>query len=75
MPTINSQAAATADATAGDNRRVCRQRDTMGTRLRAVRVCRTQAEWRALDNAGRQRAKTMTDRPTAGTPEDRMGGG
>jgi hypothetical protein len=58
-----------------DTRKVCRQRDTMGTRLRAVRVCRTIAEWRTHDNAGRQRAKTLTEQRPDGLRDPRMGGG
>jgi hypothetical protein len=74
-PTAPTGADATPATTAEDNRKVCRQRETLGSRLRATRVCRTQAEWRAADNAGRESGKRITTQPTAGANEARMGGG
>jgi hypothetical protein len=58
-----------------DARRVCRDRETLGSRLRSIKVCRTQAEWRRLDNEGRTRAKTLTEQRPDGLRDPRMGGG
>jgi hypothetical protein len=60
---------------ADDERRVCRQRDTLGSRLRPVRVCKTQAEWRRIDGAGRETGKSITDRGPGYNADPKMGGG
>lgn len=74
IPTV-LPAAEKASEAGEDSRRVCRQRDTMGTRLRAVRVCRTIAEWRTHDNAGRKRGKELTEQRSDGLRDPAMGGG
>jgi hypothetical protein len=61
--------------TAEDDKKVCRQRETLGSRLRSTRVCRTQAEWRRIDATGRQNAKSLTNQPRSGANDPRMGGG
>jgi hypothetical protein len=60
---------------AEENKKVCRQRETLGSRLRSTRVCRTQAEWRRIDATGRQNAKSITNQPRSGANDPRMGGG
>ncbi|NJR20638.1 MAG: hypothetical protein HC777_03795 [Hyphomonadaceae bacterium] len=74
IPTVLPAAERPADP-GDDNVRVCRQRDTMGTRLRAVRVCRTKAEWRLYDNTGRKQGKTLIEQRPDGLRDPRMGGG
>jgi hypothetical protein len=69
-PTVGANAAVGEDA-----RRVCRVRDTLGSRLRAVRICRTQAEWRQLDDQGRKNAKKLTDRGPNLIYDPKLGGG
>lgn len=65
----------TADAQLDPNRRVCRRQETLGSRLRARSVCRTAAEWDAMDARARANAKDMTDTPNAAGTGTRMGGG
>lgn len=44
------------DARADDNKVVCRSQPQAGTRLRTNKLCKTRAEWRALD-ADRQQLR------------------
>jgi hypothetical protein len=82
VPTTGNAQVAAVQATlaptitgADDNKTVCRQRETLGSRLRPTRISRTQAQWRELDAAGRQKGKSITDRAGAAPNDARMGGG
>jgi hypothetical protein len=37
------------DAGATDNKVICRSQPQVGTRLRTKKLCKTKAEWRAMD--------------------------
>jgi hypothetical protein len=79
-PVASGQANAATQAAAapGDldpNRRVCRRQEVLGSRLRARQVCRTAAQWDAMDARARANAKDMTDTPNAAGTGARMGGG
>lgn len=57
------------------NRRVCRRQETLGSRLRARSVCRTAAEWDAMDRRARENAKDLTNRSNINSTQPKMGGG
>lgn len=44
------------------NERVCRRIEQLGSRLRAVRVCRTAEEWRSLEERARSQVRGLQNR-------------
>jgi len=57
------------DAAPADDKKVCRAQVDTGSRLGKRRVCRTAAEWRALDNEAGQ---TMEGRQRSGIDKVRL---
>jgi hypothetical protein len=56
---ILSQAlAANAQTPGHEGRRICRVPETTATRMAPPRICKTAAEWRAIDNLRERQAET-----------------
>jgi transposase InsO family protein len=55
--------------------RICRSIETLGTRLRTRTLCRTAAQWNALDRPARSTGGQLIDTPRYQAPDPKMGDG
>lgn len=70
QPKTNEQPAPTATnaspkKTSRLDREVCRREELIGTRLKAVKVCRTAREWRDIERGHQKSIRDLQDKPQA----------